>query len=180
MRRRIFNCILTFTCSVCREVKMGETGSLFLVLVGTRAAALTLQALTLHDTCNAFLSRSCWADVIARTMQCEVWNLTPLPLLLSSAGGTSPSCHWSSATCWLSWRPSSPMVCFRVTTSASLRQMQQSSGDVPLETSELNSILLSVVLNPWSLGGYVNPQRHADLEDSRQRRGYISGWDALP
>lgn len=96
-----------------------------------------------------------------RCVRCDVKSHPPFPLLLTSTGGTSPSCHWSSATCWLSWRPSSPMVCFKVTTSASPRQMLQSSGGTPSETSEPNSILLfmPIALSQWFQIGILLPYR---------------------
>lgn len=99
-----------------------------------------------------------WSDDAVTTI--KTWNLTRSPLLLTSTGGTSPSCRWSSATCWLSWRRSSPMVCFKVTTSASPRQMLQSSGGAPSGTSESNYILLftlNIILFQWFHTGILEP-----------------------
>lgn len=92
----------------------------------------------------------------------KLWSLTLSPLLSTSSGGTWPSCRWSSATCWPSWRPSSPAVSFRVTTSASPRQMLQSSGGAPSGTSEPKSMFCFIYFfNPGSWGP---PTKWAEFE----------------
>lgn len=78
------------------------------------------------------------------------------PLFFLSSDEIWPSCLWSSVTCSPSSKPSYPMVCFRETTSGSLKLMLQSFGEDPLVTSE---ILIQILNITW-----FNPHKRSQLQ----------------
>ena len=93
--RKILNSILDLTRSQCSEANTGEMWSLFLVLVGTRAAAFWTSCRVFDDVLCSCLKRApVCTGVVALLSDCQLFFIVKLPPAQVVLSAVSPSTYF--------------------------------------------------------------------------------------